>query len=233
MDHAAATAELIKMVSKRGLASAKGEIEKLQRLLEQGADPNAFVNKHESVLLRFLKTSHDKRCIEILLQHGADPNLSRPLPKHDYKFGYGETPLAVAVTSILGDNSLLWTRQLLNAGAEVNRFDSQGYTALDHLLSPMVSLSSQTLDHLQLPIADMTTYGVVQIFFGRVDPLLECADELLQHGAEATSAKIPVPEILHRVKVLWNRCVEWVENYQPEPSEIDDNEVICVSPAEE
>lgn len=214
MDHKAATAELIKIACKRGLRTDTGEVEKLHTILQLGADPNALINKREPILLRFLNTSHDERCIQVLLDHGADPNLSRRLSEREYKRGKGETPLAGAVNTAWRAHALLWTRQLLKAGAEVNRWDSHGYTALDHLLFHMMSLSSHVLKNLEQPFDDMTTCGVIQIFFDGVEPLLECAEELLLHGAEGTSAKDPVPEILNQVKALWNRCVEWEEKYR-------------------
>ena len=117
----------------------------LRALLEQGADPNARITRK----LWFSPTSHDRgwadasgstpfwraaqssdvESMEILVDGGADPNLST------YK---GITPLMVAAgigwvgnfTQSAPNSFLAAIRYCFDLGADVNAIDSKGFTAL-------------------------------------------------------------------------------------------------------
>ena len=70
--------ELLKAVEQRDNA-------KVERLIDQGADPN-FAGKEKTPLVLAVK-NWDQDMVELLLQHGADPNTSTKK---------GATPLAYA-----------------------------------------------------------------------------------------------------------------------------------------
>lgn len=205
-----ATAELIKLARrKRGGLKEEQELGKLKELLERGADPNAFTNKEQTILIRYMETPHSPECIKALLEHGADPNLFIKQPRYRYNLGEGETPLSISISTLFAAYALRWCKELVAAGANVNLRDSRKHTALDHVVAGLINLLELTEDALNAPKNDMVMYATTSIFFTRAKPLLDCGEVLIRHGAEAPIAKVPVKEIIDRSIHIWNRCVDW------------------------
>jgi hypothetical protein len=165
-----------------------------------------------------------ERFVEILLAHGADPNLWRRLPGRRH-WGHGETPLAVAAICPWR-HGLLWTKELVNAGAKINQRDSRDRTALDHVFARMLSYGRDANRHLDHPMSDLTTSGVLMIYFGHMEQLFNRAEELMQHGAEAPGMGLPATDFIDYFKTQWNRCVEWEQAFRSRAPEQDFDPVV-------
>ncbi|KAM9613355.1 2-5A-dependent ribonuclease [Trichechus inunguis] len=96
-------------------ATERGDVEKVQQLLERGADVN-FQWKGGWTPLHNAVQHCRENIVHILLHHGADPCMR----KHN-----GATPFILA--GIVGDVNLL--QLFLSKGSEVNEYDSNGFTA--------------------------------------------------------------------------------------------------------
>jgi ankyrin repeat protein len=110
-------------------AAARGDGDRLGRLLKAGADPNARDQRpqdpceQDRIPLIYAAEKGHLAVVEQLLQAGADPNAatpSRPM------LGQNETPLLVAAQS--GHPRIVQT--LIDAGARVNETNDAGMTAL-------------------------------------------------------------------------------------------------------
>ena len=99
------------------LAARKGNLEKLQILLQNGEDPNEKTGAGSFALYLAVKQNHTK-AVELLLQNGANPNLKT---KH-----FGNTSLQLAVKQ----NHTEAVELLLQYGADPNQETSRGITVL-------------------------------------------------------------------------------------------------------
>ncbi|AZB41565.1 hypothetical protein CEF21_04210 [Bacillus sp. FJAT-42376] len=91
------------------------DVEEVNRLLEEGADPNEQNDNGESPLDQAI-FNEDAEMVSLLIENGADPNK---------KDDYGWIPLMTAVDYELMDISEL----LLEAGADPNHEDEEGQSA--------------------------------------------------------------------------------------------------------
>jgi ankyrin repeat protein len=104
--------------------SLKNDMAMLKLLLNAGAEVND-VSGGGDWPLKDACRSGDAAAVAFLLQVGADPNLTST----------GETALFAAVSS----DSLECVRLLVDAGADVNATDCDGWTCLFHLCSERVA----------------------------------------------------------------------------------------------
>jgi ankyrin repeat protein len=97
----------------------KGSLECVRALLEAGCDPTTTRMPDDRAPIHFMIadiTPSGRKAVHLLLEHGADPNAVDPIT--------GNTPIRES-----GDSPDL-VRALVEAGAEVNRVQSNGVTAL-------------------------------------------------------------------------------------------------------
>ncbi len=97
----------------------KGSLDCVRALLEAGCDPNTARMPDGLAPIHFMIvdiTPGGREAVLVLLEHGADPNAVDPIT--------GDTPIRVS-----GD-SLDLVRVLVEAGADVERIQSNGVTAL-------------------------------------------------------------------------------------------------------
>lgn len=99
------------------------DIGRLEEWLEAGGDPNALDAAGASLLFHAAGVKKGGDLTKELLEHGADPNLGQG----------GTTPLMVAA----GKLSMESAEWLLDAGADRNRQNTDGQTALDLVPSCM------------------------------------------------------------------------------------------------
>lgn len=98
-------------------------------LLERGANPNAIDSyHHDSVLEIAIQNTQDDRFIKLLLQHGANPNLSSGGVYQGKKISDGDLPLRSA------NQNLVQVKALVEAGADINArsLTRSACNALDH-----------------------------------------------------------------------------------------------------
>jgi len=96
-----------------------GSAEAARKLIERGAVVN--VNEYGETPLTMACIAGNGEFIEMILQHGADINVTEPL--------YNRTPLTI-ISVYTNDNSLRGLRALLKHGADPNRLDGLTNTAL-------------------------------------------------------------------------------------------------------
>jgi ankyrin repeat protein len=97
-------------------AVEQGEIEKIEKLLDKGANPNVQ-DIFGSTPLRIAARCDNPEVVELLLKRGADPNVPDI---------FGSTPLHIAAEC---DNPEV-VELLLKRGADPNIPDDDGQTAL-------------------------------------------------------------------------------------------------------
>jgi len=100
-----------------------GDLKKLRKLLDRGADPDVEHPEHGTTALTIACSQGRAEMVDELLKHGADVN--KPHGK-----GSG-TPLMLAATS----QKVNVVRILLTAGADVNTQDEWGGTALSRAMA--------------------------------------------------------------------------------------------------
>ncbi|XP_029638162.1 double zinc ribbon and ankyrin repeat-containing protein 1 [Octopus sinensis] len=102
--------------------NGEGDIKEVQRLFDEGADPNCTNKNDFSVLHVAVKNKH-KDCIPVIVQAGADIHRKGPVSCQ------GNTVLHEAVK--FGDEGLEIVDTLLRCGAEASRTNDRGETAHD------------------------------------------------------------------------------------------------------
>lgn len=105
-------------------AAFRGDVEKVRRLLQKGADPNAIqFGSSRPTVLQCACGTHQKELATMLLEAGADPNevLGSTTPAFFEAFFGQESPLELA-------------ELYLKHGADVNLRDAAGCTALFHVV---------------------------------------------------------------------------------------------------
>lgn len=107
-------------------AAAKGDTAKVERLSQQGVDPNAIGNEGMSPLWWVFVTSHNRTGMAALMQLGADPDY---LPED--RRGH---MLDKALTGSKEKLTLGLVETLLVGGADPNRRDDRGKTPLNRAL---------------------------------------------------------------------------------------------------
>ncbi len=96
------------------LATSKGNLAILNKLIEKGADLN-FQDKNGYSALHFVAQNKEKEIAEVLLEKGANPNL-RDL--------YGNPPIWTAIMNAKGDFSIV--KLLLENKADVEMKNNYG-----------------------------------------------------------------------------------------------------------
>ncbi len=203
-NHPAAVSKLIQLKADPNAKFSNGEPlifsalnspELMRALLDGGANPNQRDSQGLPLLARAI--GNDSPVVELLLQHGADPNVqdtahgltalhyaagnprlatAQVLLKHDAKVNVqskdGKTPLHFAVRN--GNQE--FTTLLLEHGADPNLQDSNGETPLDFVRKSLSNQQSAIPGQFRLPRRP-----------GEPGPAEEVSMQelLLQHGAAA------------------------------------------------
>ena len=108
-------------------AAHHGNLKKLKKLLDQGADPSAYCDaadddgRHTPLMAAI--TERQYACVELLLKRGAQPDGSLPGDRLA-----AVTPLMIAC--MLGDDRS--AKLLIDAHATLNAADPESFTALHH-----------------------------------------------------------------------------------------------------
>lgn len=117
------------------------DVETVQQLLEDGADPCAADDKGRTAL-HFASCNGNDQIVQLLLDHGADPN---------QRDGLGNTPLHLAACT----NHVPVITTLLRGGARVDALDRAGRTPL-HLAKSKLNIlqegHSQCLEAVRLEV---------------------------------------------------------------------------------
>jgi hypothetical protein len=154
------------------IAANEGDVERVKKLLEKGADPNAR-NVVSWTPLHVVASKNHIEIAKLLLEHGADPNVQEE---------HGRTPLHVAVSK----NYVDMVRLLLEHGADPNTQDENGHTPLHWAaFYGQVDVVRLLLEHGADPNAedkDGDTPLHWAASWGRVDVVRL----LLEHGADPT-----------------------------------------------
>uniref|UniRef100_A0A8D1KP70 Ankyrin repeat domain-containing protein 54 n=1 Tax=Sus scrofa TaxID=9823 RepID=A0A8D1KP70_PIG len=108
------------------------DVETVQQLLEDGADPCAADDKGRTAL-HFASCNGNDQIVQLLLDHGADPN---------QRDGLGNTPLHLAACT----NHVPVITTLLRGGARVDALDRAGRTPL-HLAKSKLSILQEGHSH--------------------------------------------------------------------------------------
>ncbi|XP_042323540.1 ankyrin repeat domain-containing protein 54 [Sceloporus undulatus] len=122
-------------------AANSNDLETVQQLLEDGADPCAADDKGRTAL-HFASCNGNDHIVQLLLDHGADPN---------QRDGLGNTPLHLAACT----NHVPVITTLLRGGARVDALDRAGRTPL-HLAKSKLNILqeglSQSLEAVRLEV---------------------------------------------------------------------------------
>ncbi|XP_063796639.1 ankyrin repeat domain-containing protein 54 [Pseudophryne corroboree] len=122
-------------------AANGNDLDTVQRLLDEGADPCAADDKGRTAL-HFASCNGNDQIVHLLLDHGADPN---------QRDGLGNTPLHLAACT----SHVPVITTLLQGGARVDALDRAGRTPL-HLAKSKLNIlqdgKSQTLESLRLEV---------------------------------------------------------------------------------
>ncbi|XP_066490039.1 ankyrin repeat domain-containing protein 54 [Tiliqua scincoides] len=122
-------------------AANANDLETVQHLLEDGADPCAADDKGRTAL-HFASCNGNDHIVQLLLDHGADPN---------QRDGLGNTPLHLAACT----NHVPVITTLLRGGARVDALDRAGRTPL-HLAKSKLNILqeglSQSLEAVRLEV---------------------------------------------------------------------------------
>ena len=121
-------------------ACEKGQVEKIRKLLEQGANPNVQDKSGRSPL----ELCMNNEAIQILISYGADLNLADPLS--------GNTPLHVASANLHYEK----INQLLIHGADPNALNNSNNTPLHYL---MIHCSKDDIDAIIDGIKLLVNFG--------------------------------------------------------------------------
>jgi glycerophosphodiester phosphodiesterase len=105
------------------LATKANFVDIVQLLVDAGVDINYQDEQGETALHVAARFGHDE-CARILLEGSDAQKANTDLPENTYAW----TPLFIACV----DGSLNVAQQLIAAGADVERFDSSGWTAKEH-----------------------------------------------------------------------------------------------------
>jgi len=155
------------------VAAEKGNIAKVERLLQGGADINSRGKDRQTALQEAILNDHFQLAA-LLIDRGADVNVADK---------WGNTPLCTAATS----GNLTIVKRVIAAGADVNRADKEGRTPLmwaaNRHSGPIVKL---LLEHGANPNAKdrvpCNEGGTAITYVGRHKP--EIIALLVSHGAK-------------------------------------------------
>ncbi|KAG8436318.1 hypothetical protein GDO86_007429 [Hymenochirus boettgeri] len=164
-------------------AANGNDLDTVQRLLDEGADPCAADDKGRTAL-HFASCNGNGQIVSLLLDHGADPN---------QRDGLGNTPLHLAACT----SHVPVITTLLRGGARVDALDRAGRTPL-HLAKSKLNIlqdgKSQTLESLRLEVKQ-----IIQMLREYLDKLGQQEQtEQLDHictRLQQTSTKEQVDEV--------------------------------------
>ncbi|KAJ5423929.1 Glycerophosphoryl diester phosphodiesterase [Penicillium cf. griseofulvum] len=157
------------------LATKANFIDIVQLLVDAGVDINYQDEQGETALHVAARFGHDK-CAQILLDGSADQKADTELAENTYSW----TPLFIACV----DGSLSVTKMLVSAGADVERFDSSGWTAKEHAACEAISTLPGVWQKLvqALPPLSSIFHRLLQPSLAPSPPLLRVSRPLLIAG---------------------------------------------------
>ncbi|XP_065599065.1 ankyrin repeat domain-containing protein 54 isoform X1 [Cyrtonyx montezumae] len=169
---------------KRLREAANGnDLDTVQQLLEDGADPCAADDKGRTAL-HFASCNGNDHIVQLLLDHGADPN---------QRDGLGNTPLHLAACT----NHVPVITMLLRGGARVDALDRAGRTPL-HLAKSKLNILQEGISH-SLEAVRLEVKQIIQMLREYLDRLgrheqKEQLDDLCSK-LQRTSTKEQVDEV--------------------------------------
>ena len=117
-------------------AARDGDVQRLEQLLESGADPNVQAGVNDWTPLMHAIHKNQPRSVEVLLAHGARPN---------ERGGHGTTALIMAAGYGYADI----VRTLLKAGADPYLKSNNGTDALSAAVGGVGDIDRFTVGHCQ------------------------------------------------------------------------------------
>ncbi|KAI1239160.1 hypothetical protein IHE44_0012272 [Lamprotornis superbus] len=164
-------------------AANSNDLDTVQQLLEDGADPCAADDKGRTAL-HFASCNGNDHIVQLLLDHGADPN---------QRDGLGNTPLHLAACT----NHVPVITTLLRGGARVDALDRAGRTPL-HLAKSKLNILQEGFSH-SLEAVRLEVKQIIQMLREYLDRLgrheqKEQLDDLCSR-LQMTSTKEQVDEV--------------------------------------
>ena len=203
-------------------AARNGDIKSINKLLDEGADPNVLGKDGRLPLVsaaRMSNTAGSLEIVKLLLDRGAKINLSNEIT--------GFTALIAASRNSNKDSSLETVKVILERGANVNLKDKQGFTAL--MLASSHTNDDSSLENVKMlldrganpNIVNNNGLSALQIsaIYSNSDSSLETVKTLLEYGADPfVEIKCPTVECekliaSYRWKLLHQRDLDTAKRY--------------------
>jgi uncharacterized protein len=155
------------------MASQRGDLSQVQRLLREGAQVNQR-NSDGQTALHYAVQCKNVLVVQTLIQAGADVNARR---------AGNVTPLMLSLDMAFGQPDIALA--LIRAGADVNVADENGDTAL---IIATTESSSEVFESLLDRGANPNASGLngTALHYAAMNAMLDRAKLLLDHGADAS-----------------------------------------------
>ncbi|KAF3935466.1 Ankycorbin [Dactylellina cionopaga] len=153
-------------------AAQRGDLEKVNVLLEHGADPNICTARGHSPL-QYASSSRSPECIKVLLAFNADPQQSDPADQN---------PLHYTLAKQI--DNLDYIKPLIDAGIDVNKPTNYGFTPLIMAVQVDSYKSAKYLIDQGAEVNLRGQDGKTALWFALEFSSLESLKLLRKHGAD-------------------------------------------------